>query len=154
MALTVKAGLVPERAEYLQYHVHAHLDVFVDGLNVTVPAGIGIDTSNPMVVSDDQGVGLTEPCGKPCISPLHTHAEDGVLHTETRTPQPNSLGQFFVEWDVPLAPGRVDGHTGVKFYVDGEEFAGDPREIELKDRRQIAIVIGTPPDEIPAVFPG
>ena len=32
MALTCAAGLVPEKAEFLQYHVHAHLDVFVDGL--------------------------------------------------------------------------------------------------------------------------
>ena len=47
MALTVKAGLVPERAEFLQYHVHAHLDVFFNGESVTVPAGIGIDTTQP-----------------------------------------------------------------------------------------------------------
>jgi hypothetical protein len=152
MELTLKAELVPERAEYLQYHVHAHLDVFVDGLNVTVPAGIGIDTNNPNVISDDQGVGLESPCDKPCISPLHTHAEDGVLHTETKTPQPNTLGQFFVEWDVVLEPGRVDEYTDVKVYVDGEEFEGDPREIELSDGRQISIVIGTPPDEIPSQF--
>ena len=97
--LTREAGLVPERAEFLQYHVHAHLDVFVDGEPVTVPAGIGIDTTNPAILSDDQGVGLTQECDKPCISPLHTHAADGVLHTETKTPQPNTLGQFFIEWD-------------------------------------------------------
>ena len=102
MALTVKAGLVPERAEFLQYHVHAHLDVFFNGESVTVPAGIGIDTTNPAVISDDQGVGLKRECDKPCISPLHTHATDGVLHTETKTPQPNTLGQFFIEWDVRL----------------------------------------------------
>jgi hypothetical protein len=153
MELTREAGLVPERAEFLQYHVHAHLDVFVDGQKVAVPAGIGIDTSNPDVISEDQGVGLERECDKPCISPLHTHAEDGVLHTETKTPAPNTLGQFFVEWDVVLEPGRVDEYTDVKFYVDGEEFDGDPREIELSDGREIAIVIGTPPDVIPSEFP-
>jgi hypothetical protein len=31
MGLTCKAGLLPEKAEFLQYHVHAHLDVFVNG---------------------------------------------------------------------------------------------------------------------------
>ena len=153
MALTVKAGLVPERAEFLQYHVHAHLDVFFNGESVTVPAGIGIDTTNPAVISDDRGVGLEEECDKPCISPLHTHATDGVLHTETKTPQPNNLGQFFIEWDVELAPGRVDTYSDVKFYVDGEEYEGDPREIELSDLREIAIVIGSAPDEIPSEFP-
>jgi hypothetical protein len=152
MALTVKAGLVPERAEFLQYHVHAHLDVFFNGEPVTVPAGIGIDTANPAVISDDRGVGLRHECAKPCISPLHTHATDGVLHTETKTPQPNSLGQFFIEWDVVLEPGRVGDYSDVKFYVDGEAYDGDPREMELSDGREIAIVIGSAPDEIPSEF--
>ena len=158
MELTREAGLVPERAEFLEYHVHAHLDVIFNGEAVTIPAGIGIDTSNPAVVDDDQGVGLTRECDEPCISPLHTHATDGVLHTETRTPAPNNLGQFFVQWDVKLdascvgefcAPG-----TPIGFYIDGEAYDGDPREIELSDKREIAIVIGTPPDTIPSEFPG
>jgi hypothetical protein len=155
MALTVKAGLVPERAEFLQYHVHAHLDVFFNGEPVTVPAGIGIDTTNQAIVSDEQGVGLMRGriCDKPCISPLHTHATDGVLHTETKTPQPNNLGQFFVEWDVVLEPGRVGDYSDVKFYVDGEAYDEDPREMELSDGREIAIVIGSAPDEIPSEFP-
>ena len=153
MALTVKAGLVPENAEFLQYHVHSHLDVFFNGDPVTIPAGIGIDATNPDVVSDEQGVGLTRECDKPCISPLHTHATDGVLHTETKTPEPNNLGQFFVEWDVTLEPGRVGDYSDVQFYVDGEAYDGDPREIELSDGREIAVVIGTPPDPIPSEFP-
>ena len=157
MALTIKAGLVPERAEFLQYHVHAHLDVFFNGESVTVPAGIGIDTTNPAVISDDRGVGLRGECAKPCISTLHTHATDGVLHTETKTPQPNNLGQFFVEWNVRLDSSCVgefcDPETSIAIYVDGEAFDGDPREIELGDRREIAIVIGSAPDEIPSEFP-
>lgn len=156
MALTVKAGLVPERAEFLEYHVHAHLDVFLNGEPMTVPAGIGIDTKNPAVISDGQGVGLEQECEKPCISPLHTHATDGVLHTETKTPQPNNLGQFFVEWDVRLDSScfgeYCDPETSWAIYIDGEVYEGDPREIELSDGREIAVVIGTPPDEIPSEF--
>ena len=48
MGLSQKAGLTPEPAERLQYHVHAHLDVFVNGTRVPVPAGIGIDTDQPV----------------------------------------------------------------------------------------------------------
>jgi hypothetical protein len=40
--LAKAAGLELERAELLAYHVHAHLDVFVDGQRVEVPAAIGI----------------------------------------------------------------------------------------------------------------
>ena len=157
MERTRSAKLVPERAEFLEYHVHAHLDVFFNGEPVTVPAGIGIDTTSPAVISDEGGVGLERDCKQPCISPLHTHATDGVLHTETKTPEPNSLGQFFVEWNVRLESGCVGDYcapeTPIEIYVDGDSYAGDPREIELRDGREIAIVIGTPPNTIPAAFP-
>src|SRR5947199_4241921 len=36
LALAVAAGLVPEVKESLAYHVHAHLDVFLDGKPVLV----------------------------------------------------------------------------------------------------------------------
>lgn len=157
MELTRKAGLVPERAESLQYHVHAHLDVFVNGDSVTVPAGIGINIEDPAVEGDpDSGYGLGGECDQPCISPLHTHATDGVLHTETKTPKPNTLGQFFIEWDVRFNSSCVgefcDPKTSWAIYVDGVVNEGDPREIKLGDGREIAIVIGSAPDPIPSEF--
>jgi hypothetical protein len=104
---TVAAGLEPERKEFLIHHVHAHLDVFVDGEPIAVPAGIGINIDDPEVrrfEEPDGSVsygGITR-CRKPCISPLHTHDGTGILHTESATPEPNTLGQFFTEWGVRL----------------------------------------------------
>jgi len=46
---TVAAGLQPERKEFLIHHAHAHLDVFVDGKPIVVPAGIGINIDDPEV---------------------------------------------------------------------------------------------------------
>ncbi len=163
MALTCKAGLVPEKAEFLQYHVHAHLDVLVNGRPVPVPAGIGIDLDNSAVQADKSpngvviGAGLTQECNEPCISPLHTHDLSGLLHTETKTPSPNQLGQFFTEWAVRLTKDCVGGYckpsVPIKIYVDGKVETGDPTQIELSDRREIAVVIGTPPATIPMEFP-
>ena len=162
MALTCKAGLVPERAEFLQYHVHAHLDVFVNGKPILVPAGIGINTDDPSVQADTGpngviGAGLTQECDQPCISPLHTHDLSGLLHTETKTPTPNHLGQFFDEWAVRLTPACVGAYckpkVPIKIYVEGKVATGDPREIELSDLLEIAVVIGTPPATIPMEFP-
>lgn len=163
MALTCAAGLVPEKAEFLQYHVHAHLDVFVNGRPVLVPAGIGIDLANPAVRSDKRlddivvGAGLTQECDQPCISPLHTHDLSGLLHTETKTPSPNQLGQFFTQWAVRLTNNCVGGYckpaVPIKIYVDGKVNVGDPAQIELSNLREIAIVIGTPPATIPMEFP-
>lgn len=163
MALTCAAGLVPENAEFLQYHVHAHLDVFVNGRPVLVPAGIGIDLANPDVRSDKRldgivvGAGLTQECDQPCISPLHTHDLSGLLHTETKTPSPNQLGQFFTQWAVRLTNDCVGGYckpaVPIKIYVDGKVEIGNPTQIQLSDLREIAIVIGTPPATIPMEFP-
>jgi hypothetical protein len=160
MRLARAAGLVPERAEQLQYHVHSHLDVFVNGKRVTIPAGIGINIHDPAVQSatlpDGSTAygGITTPCAHPCISPLHTHGAYGLLHTETSKPRPNRLGQFFVEWGVRLDRRCVGAYCkGIRIYVNGKLFEGDPRQILLADRREIAIVIGTPPAKIPARFP-
>jgi hypothetical protein len=75
MQRTVEAGLKPERKEFLIHHVHAHLDVFVEGKPVVVPAGVGIDIDDPRVhrfMEPDGSTsygGITRPCRKPCILP-------------------------------------------------------------------------------------
>ena len=48
--------------------------------------------------------------------------------------------------------GTYDGTT-IAVYVDGTKYTGDPRAIELKDRLEIAIVIGRRPSHIPSTFP-
>lgn len=158
MGLTVEAGLTPEVREHLDHHVHAHLDLFVDGEPITIPAGIGIDTSNPGVRQFTEGgdisFGGIQECDAPCISPLHTHDATGIIHTESPIRANNTLGQLFVEWDQPLDARCVGPYCepdeDIEVYVDGERYEGDPADIELTDRLQIAIVIGSPPAEIPA----
>lgn len=151
----VRAGLEPERKETLTYHVHAHLDALVDGRPVLVPAGIGINVDDPGVQRsfDPRAFGGIKLCAAPCISPLHTHDESGVIHTETATPKPNTLGQFFVEWGVKLDSSCVGEfcrpETPIEVYVEGRKRSGDPREILLTDREEIAIVIGEPPSRVP-----
>jgi hypothetical protein len=39
-------------------------------------------------------------------------------------------------------------------FVDGQRQRGDPADIVLRDSQEIAIVIGTPPEEIPDTFSG
>ena len=161
-ALASEAGVIFEVIEHLKYHIHAHLDVFVDGQPVQVPPGIGINIDDPAILEFSgplgPGYGGLEPpgCEQPCISELHTHDPDGILHTESETAEAHTLGQFFTEWDVALTEECVADYcapdTEIAFYVDGEPFEGDPTTIEIADHREIAIVIGTPPDEIPDSF--
>ena len=163
MKPTRKAGLTPETHEFVFLHVHSHLDVFVNGEPVRVPAGIGIAIHDPAVhhakLQDGTMAygGIGPPCVQPCISPLHTHDVYGILHTEAKKNQFNDLGEFFTEWNVRLDNKCVGGYckpaAPISIYVDGNPYTGNPRQIELENLREIAIVIGTPPAEIPSAFP-
>ena len=163
MALARVAGLVPETAERLQYHVHAHLDIFVNGQAKLIPGGIGIQINDPAVHSGTVSNlpaygGINPPCANPCISPLHTHDVTGVLHTESATVKDNTLGQFFTEWAVPLSKTCVGTYcapaTPIKWYVNGKAFTGNPGTIDLSNLIEIAVVIGSPgPATIPSQFP-
>jgi hypothetical protein len=162
MELTRTAGLIPGTHEFLINHVHSHLDVFVNGEPVQVPAGIGIAIDDPAVHhevledgSDAYG-GIDPPCKQPCVSPLHTHDVSGVLHTESLSSEPNTLGEFFTEWDVKLDGNCVGGYckpaASLLVYVDGAQYDGNPADIELTNHKEIAVVIGTPPTTIPSSY--
>jgi hypothetical protein len=160
LALARRAGLKPEPHEFFGYHVHAHLDVFLNGRKTVPPAGIGINISDPAVKrfpepdgSTGYG-GISPPCKHPCISPLHTHDPDGVLHTESARARPNRLGEFFTEWNVRLTRKCIGGYCGnVRFYVGGKPYRGDPRAITLTNLKDIVITVGQPPKSIPSRFP-
>jgi hypothetical protein len=158
MAHARAAGLTPKGFETLQHHVHAHLDVYVDGEHQTVPAGIGINVNDPAVhkgeIEGGPAYGSIDPaCKQACISPLHTHADTGILHTESPVAVDNTLGELFIEWGVTLNDKCVGGYCTpdwkIAFYVRGKPYTGDPRKIMLTNFNEIAIVIGTPPAEIP-----
>src|SRR5919202_4462748 len=101
------AGLKLGRHEFLLVHHHAHLDIFVNGQAVVVPGGIGINIKDKGVRRGKAPDGTPEyggiqECRQPCISTLHTHSDDGILHTESTSRKPNTPAQVFVEWKVKL----------------------------------------------------
>jgi len=162
MALAADAGLEPTDREYLETHTHAHLDVFVDGVQIAVPSGIGIDIAAPAGVSTeatDDGTGTSyfvSQCAEACLSPLHTHEPGGVIHTESIEPEiePFTLGQFFTEWGVRLSASCVGDYctsdTNIAVYVNGEKVDGNPADIPLASHDEIAVIIGTAPSTIPS----
>ena len=88
-----EAGLPVLNMEGAAEHFHAHLDVFVDGKPVAVPADIGFSFSS-----------TGQPNG---ISALHTHDESGIVHFEAPVAGDTyTLGQLLTEW------GVLDGRRG------------------------------------------
>lgn len=162
LARAEAAGLTPEADEFLITHTHAHLDVFVDGERVEIPAAIGIDLNGtgiePELMDDEVNTAyfLTSLCDSPCLSPLHTHDPFGIIHTESKVANAPSftLGQFFTQWGVRLDASCVGEFCApevpIQVYLDGKPFRGDdPSEIELTSHLVIAIAIGSVPGLIP-----
>ena len=124
------AGLSVAPMEGTALHFHTHLDILVDGVPVTVPAGLGIAGS---------GQEMAE---------LHTHDTTGIVHIEAPTTGKRyALGQLFGEWNLrldatDLGDLKAGGGRILTAYVDGRRQGGDPAAIELTRHREIALVYG------------
>ena len=126
------AGLQALSGETLQVHYHAHLDISDSGQPVALPAGVGF------LIQNGQEVALTS---------LHTHDTSGIIHIESATDVPYTLGQVFTEWGVRLTSTQVGGLVAGNGYaldvaVDGSPFTGDPATIVLRSHQEIAIWYG------------
>jgi hypothetical protein len=127
------AGLSVLGAEQLAVHYHAHLDIIANGAKVTVPGGIGF------VIRGRRATGITV---------LHTHDSSGILHVESASHQPFTLGQAFVEWGVALSATQLgglhaDGTHSLAAYVNGVRFTGDPATLRLARHLEIVLWYGT-----------
>jgi hypothetical protein len=126
--------------EQLVYHIHAHLQVYLNGSPRALPGGIGI----PGSVVSNTTLGPVA-LGGQCIYWLHTHAPDGVIHIESPSVRVYRLGEFFDEWRQPLSSANVAGATGpVTAIVDGKPWNGSPRSIPLLPHEVIQLDVGSP----------
>ena len=114
-------------AEGSAQHIHAHLDIFIHGQPVTVPADIGIYNG---------------------ITPVHTHDTSGIVHIES--PDANAvytLGQFFDIWGVKLTSSSIGGYvndaTDKLAVFDNGKPIQDPASLALAKHHEIVITYGT-----------
>ena len=76
---------------------------------------------------------------------LHTHAADGIIHTESPVKRTYTLGDFFDIWGQPL--DRDTGRTcagASRALFNGRVFTGNPRTIPLLAHAQIQLEVGRP----------
>ncbi len=134
-------GLPALTAEGQVVHIHQHLDLFVEGRQVRIPANIGI--------------------GGAFISPLHTHEDvPSIIHVESPTETSFSLGQFFAVWGVRLDARCIgskcaEGDRRLRMWVDGKLVSGDPTRLVLAEHQEIVIAYGTPaqmPKDVPSNY--
>jgi len=134
-------GLAALPAMGTRLHIHQHLDLYVKGRHVTVPAGIGIGVYARPVY----------------FSPLHTHDATGVVHVESPIVKTFTLGQFFAVWGVRFTPRCLGGYCArgpdrLRVYSDGKLVTGDPRALPLREHQEIVVAYGTKA-EVPKPVP-
>jgi len=131
-------GVRCDPTEFVDYHIHAHLDIFIDGQPDAIPAGIGIKPNE-------------------CLFWLHTHNTSGIIHIEAPANKDFTLGQFFSVWGQTFSNSQIfdkittDKET-LHVYVNGTKVNGDLRNIKIKAHDEIVIVYGTSPTTIPSFY--
>jgi hypothetical protein len=114
----------------------AHVELFMRGRAVLLPAGIGI--APPAALSGGRVLG-----GR-CRYPLSTADPTGVI--SVNQPGRHTLGQLFRIWGQPLSRHRLLGfrsHAPLRAFVDGRAWHHGARRIPVRDRAEIVIEMGT-----------
>jgi len=117
--------------EYSVFHIHAHLDIIINGQPHPIPAQIGILDNK-------------------CLYWLHTHDQSGIIHIEAPMQTQFTLGQFIDIWN--STQNIMLQYGTPKVYVNGNEVADNYRDIKLDAHEEIALIYGTPPASIPKFY--
>ncbi len=88
-----------------QYHRHTYLGILVQGKQVAIPYGIGMD--NPGM-PDATGFENTATC----FYYIHTHDRSGYIHVEPNGVVSYTLSDFFKVWGQPFTSTQVAQFTG------------------------------------------
>lgn len=136
--------------EVVQYHIHAHLTILLDGVNVIVPAGIGITPPR----TAEQGF-IT---GGTCFYWLHTHDNSGVIHVESPTSQLYTLGQFFNIWgetltSTQIATFAITPDKPLHVFLNGQPYTQPVDQMQLTAHALITLEIGNQVPPPPFGFP-
>src|SRR5919199_923190 len=86
-------GIQCNPIEHVAFHIHTHLDIFINGKSFTVPSQIGIK-------SDER-----------CLYWLHTHDDTGIIHIEAPEKRDFTLGQFFDIWNEKFSNSQIFNYT-------------------------------------------
>lgn len=138
-SLTIE-GIECEKREQSDFHLHSHLNIFINGEKFTIPSDIGL-------VPDT------------CLYWMHTHEDSGVIHIESPENRTFTLGQFFRIWGEKLSNNQifdniVEDNKTLNVYINGKKVSDGTEygQIPLGKHDEIAIVYGKPPESVPSRY--
>lgn len=122
-------GIPCETQEYSTFHVHAHLDVFVNDQHVGVPALIGIQNT--------------------CLYWLHTHTPDGVIHIESPKERDFTIGEFLDIWK---SKGQALPTENPEIFINGNLISTKLNDTVMNAHDEIVLAYGNVPQNVPAFY--
>lgn len=138
--MTMVDGIRCDTMEFTMFHIHAHLDIFVDGKPFTVPSQIGID-----------------PEGR-CLYWLHTHDDSGIIHIESPVERQFTIGNFIDIWTRTFNNTQLfdtNPTIALSMFVNGVKVPTDTdlRNVNINAHDEIALVFGPiQADKIPTRY--
>lgn len=124
-------GIPCETQEYTTYHIHSHLDIFVNGQHTPVPAQIGLENT--------------------CLYWLHTHTPDGIIHMESPKERDFTLGEFFDIWKA-TGSGIPTATNGPEIFVNGVLVSTNISNTKMNAHDEIVLVYGDVPQSMPTFY--
>ena len=107
-----------------EYHIHPEVYIRINGQEEIIPINIGIKPN--------------------CMTSIHTHSSDGIIHVESPIAKDFTLGDFFAVWQKDFSKDKildstVDSNTEIVVTVNGE-LVDTYENTKLKDKDKIVIL--------------
>ena len=128
--------------EHFKMHIHAHLDIIVNGTAYTIPSDVGRIPGQ-------------------CIYWLHTHNDSGIVHIESPEIRNFTLGEFFDILGKTFNNSKIfdnivseGDNSTLNVYVNGKKVSvdGNFRNTTINAHDEISIIYGTAPESIPSTY--
>ncbi len=123
-------GVSCDRGEHSDFHIHAHMSIYIDGKPAPVLAQIGIAPDSS------------------CLYWLHTHTSDGVIHIEAPNGFSITLKNFLDIWGKRFPqlnyPSQLSDPSGWQVYVNGKPYTGNFQAIPLQTHTLITLAYNSP----------
>lgn len=124
-------GIPCETQEYSTFHVHAHMDIFVNDQHVGIPAQIGITNT--------------------CLYWLHTHTSDGIIHIESPKEREFTIGQFL---DILRTTSKITSipDNEPEIFINGNLVSTNLNNTAMNAHDEIVLVYGNVPQNMPSFY--
>lgn len=124
-------GIPCEIQEYSTFHIHVHMDIFVNGQRIGIPSQIGIQNT--------------------CLYWVHTHTSDGIIHIESPKDRDFTTEQFLDIWNATSKALPMPNSNPIIF-VNGNLASTKLNNTVMNAHDEIVLVYGEVPQNMPTFY--